>query len=195
MNQKKLYILTIVILVGAVGYFAFVKKSEPVAQQPTPASTQTTIPAKIPVSSTPTPRDETANWKTYTNAKYGFSLKYPSDWKIFENNNANAQDAGLLDVSNIYYGGIEVALQDLKFTTTNDSGWTYKFGKESLGGKSLSVATGYRGNQLVERVFEVKFGSQTAVIIAQVAENYQTYSSKEKWQKLNQILSTFKLPN
>lgn len=30
---------------------------------------------------TPTP-DETADWKTYTNSKYGFSFKYPQEWNI-----------------------------------------------------------------------------------------------------------------
>lgn len=28
--------------------------------------------------------DETANWKTYTNTKYGYELKYPSDWTFEE---------------------------------------------------------------------------------------------------------------
>ena len=46
MNNQKgfaniVLIVVIVILVGVVGYFAFVKKSEPVAQQPTPTPTQT----------------------------------------------------------------------------------------------------------------------------------------------------------
>lgn len=27
-------------------------------------------------------KDETANWKTYTNSKYKFSFKYPPDWEI-----------------------------------------------------------------------------------------------------------------
>lgn len=26
--------------------------------------------------------DETADWKTYTNTKYGFQIKYPLDWKV-----------------------------------------------------------------------------------------------------------------
>ena len=59
MNQKGfaniILIVVIVILVGAVGYFAFVKKPEPIAKQPTPTSTQTTTPTKTPVSPTPTP--------------------------------------------------------------------------------------------------------------------------------------------
>lgn len=28
--------------------------------------------------------NETANWKTYTNTKYGFTVNYPSDWKVGE---------------------------------------------------------------------------------------------------------------
>jgi len=55
MNQKGfasiILVVVIVILIGAVGYFAFVKKLEPIAQQPTP----TTTPTKTPVSPTPTP--------------------------------------------------------------------------------------------------------------------------------------------
>lgn len=33
--------------------------------------------------------DETANWKTYTNTKYGYSLKYPSSLIIEESNDPN----------------------------------------------------------------------------------------------------------
>jgi hypothetical protein len=46
-NQKGfanvILIIIVVALVGAAGYFAFVKKSEPIAQQPTPTSVQNTI--------------------------------------------------------------------------------------------------------------------------------------------------------
>ena len=40
---------------------------------------------------TPTPElvatpalDPTANWKTYTNTKYGYSIRYPKEWQSFE---------------------------------------------------------------------------------------------------------------
>jgi uncharacterized membrane protein len=69
-------VVVIVILVGAVGYFAFVKKSEPVAQQPTPTPVQT----KTPIS--PIPTSETTNLKTYTNSQYGYQIKYPKDWTV-----------------------------------------------------------------------------------------------------------------
>ena len=53
MNQKGfaniILVLVIVVLIGTIGYFTFVKNSEPIAQQPTPNQTQK------PVSPTPTP--------------------------------------------------------------------------------------------------------------------------------------------
>lgn len=29
-----------------------------------------------------TPEDETANWKTYRNGKYGYEIKYPPGWMV-----------------------------------------------------------------------------------------------------------------
>jgi hypothetical protein len=29
------------------------------------------------------PTDETADWETYENAKYGYSVKYPKDWNLY----------------------------------------------------------------------------------------------------------------
>ena len=82
MNQKGfaniILVIVILALLGAVGYFVFVKKSEPITQQPTPTPTQT----KTPVSPTPAP---TANWKTYTNSQYGFEFKYPATFVLGQN--------------------------------------------------------------------------------------------------------------
>ena len=85
MNQKGfaniVLVIVIVVLVGAVGYFAFVKKMEPVTQQPTsPATTQTSTPQQP----SPTPINETANWKTYKNDTYSFEVKYPPDYYPYE---------------------------------------------------------------------------------------------------------------
>lgn len=81
MNQKGfaniILVVVIVILLGAVGYFAFIKKSEPVAQQtntPNPASTQT---VKSPE---PTPQANTSLLTFSDQAHVQF--QYPSDWKV-----------------------------------------------------------------------------------------------------------------
>jgi len=77
-------VVVIVVLLGAVGYLALVKKSLPIAQQtstptPTLTKTPTLVPTTTPMS---TPKDETENWKFYTNNKYGFRFKYPPSWKL-----------------------------------------------------------------------------------------------------------------
>lgn len=74
MNQKGfanvILIIVIVVLVGTVGYFVFVKKSEPVAQKPTP--TQITNPTKTPVPTPTLPETEkdVTNQPAYLIATY-----------------------------------------------------------------------------------------------------------------------------
>lgn len=58
--------------IGVIGYFWTIK-NKPVEQQ-----TQTALPSIT--QSSPTP-DPTANWKIYTDPFYGYSFKYPLDFK------------------------------------------------------------------------------------------------------------------
>ncbi len=79
MNQKGfaniILVVVIVILVGLVGYFAFVKKSGPVAQQPTPTSTQVSnTPKSNPtpqLSNQPTPSAHT-NYKKIISESFDY---------------------------------------------------------------------------------------------------------------------------
>lgn len=66
----------------AVGYWAgtqsvSLKQNE--AATVTPAATTTATPQGSGTASTTA--DATAGWKTYANDTYGFSFKYPADWK------------------------------------------------------------------------------------------------------------------
>jgi len=76
MNQKGfaniVLIVVIVAIVAVGGYFMFVKKSAPIAQQPTPTPTQT----NTPVSPTPTP---TPVSKTFSESEILASLK--TNWQ------------------------------------------------------------------------------------------------------------------
>ncbi|MDO8728899.1 MAG: hypothetical protein Q7K26_03285 [bacterium] len=78
-NQKGfaniILVVVIVVLAGVVGYFAFVKKSEPIAQQPTPTPTQTNTPAPTP---TPAPK---ISWKEEVLNQF----KGLTSWTIDEN--------------------------------------------------------------------------------------------------------------
>lgn len=83
MNNKGfsnvILVIGLVILVGIAGYFIFVKKSGPVTQKQTSATSN--IPAPTP---SPTLTEETTNWKTYRNEKYGIEFRYPSQWQLTE---------------------------------------------------------------------------------------------------------------
>ncbi len=45
------------------------------------SSTATTATSTASASTTSAATDETAGWKTYTNTKHGYSIKYPSQWE------------------------------------------------------------------------------------------------------------------
>lgn len=65
-------------------YYIGTLKNKPQTQNPVIISQTpqpTAISQTIPISS-PTSTNETTSWKTYTNTKYGFSLKYPSELSI-----------------------------------------------------------------------------------------------------------------
>ena len=84
MNQKGFANIVLIVIIVAIiavgGYFAFVKKSEPVVQQtPTPTSSLTPTPTPVKTATpSPTPSPVVkSGWKTYTNSKYKFSIQYP----------------------------------------------------------------------------------------------------------------------
>lgn len=70
MSQKGLAPILIVILIAALigGYLLYQNQNKPTPQSsPNPVTSNSA---------------ETANWKTYTNDRYGFSFKYPQDYTI-----------------------------------------------------------------------------------------------------------------
>ena len=203
MNNQKgfvniaLVVVIIVILVGAVGYFAFVKKSELVAQRPTPTLTQTTTPTKTPVSPTSTP-DKTTNWKTYGNSGLNFSINYPDGfqlkednatsklfsgadghfWVFIENNTKNLDAAGLKDD---YYKNDEYGYQYqdsfVKVAGVN----SYKQGRYDLG--------------VIEKYYIPKSGK---IYRIEFEFNFDTPNQNLKESKINlisDVLSTFKFTN
>ena len=94
-GQGLILIIVGLVIVAAIagGSYYFGRSSTPKLQNPvvtSPASTQrgeqTPQPTIIPVASPSATPDETANWKTYTNTKIKFSIRYPSelDFAVFE---------------------------------------------------------------------------------------------------------------
>lgn len=77
------FVILVLILAGSLVYAGIQigKKQSQVAVLPTPVPTKVLVPAENPtiIPLTPTP-GPTANWKIYTNIKYGYEFKYPHDW-------------------------------------------------------------------------------------------------------------------
>ena len=80
-SMKKL-LITIPFLFLAAACNKQTAQVQPVQNQPAQTAQQQVQPAQVQPQATST--DETANWKTYTNATYGFQLNYPSDWSVRE---------------------------------------------------------------------------------------------------------------
>lgn len=82
------------------------------------AATATTVPS----SSTSATADETANWKTYTNTKYGYSIKFPTDFSAqvggISGETAATPDSGSMFVSN---GKLTVSIDPDSNTGTDSS--------------------------------------------------------------------------
>jgi hypothetical protein len=78
-NSKVMLVLVtiIIFLLSATGFLYYQNQKLKITvsnpQQGQITLTPTLLPSTIP--------DPTANWKTYTNTKYGYSFKYPSEWK------------------------------------------------------------------------------------------------------------------
>ena len=85
-SKTFIVLIAVILLVaaGVGGYILGTNQNQTVQTQPV---------TQLPQPS-PTP-DPTANWKTYSNTKYDFSFKYPSEWEIDDsssNDDVNTSD-------------------------------------------------------------------------------------------------------
>lgn len=79
-----LILVAVVILVAIAGGAFFLGRQTSPAQtisSPSPVPSQQ-VPVETPKQVSPSPVDETANWKTYTSTNANFSFKYPSEWPL-----------------------------------------------------------------------------------------------------------------
>lgn len=80
-------VLGVIVALGLIGsaYYLGIKKgatfvSHETTLKPTLAVPTTIVTQLAPSTTVPTVVDATANWQTYTNTQYGYSIKYPSNW-------------------------------------------------------------------------------------------------------------------
>ncbi len=85
-------IIIFILIILILAYWFFVLRPQVASQPPLPAPTKKVAsPSAEPYTPSST-KDETADWKTYTNEKYKYSLKYPQDYELIisDKNDVNA---------------------------------------------------------------------------------------------------------
>lgn len=147
------------------------------------------------------PIDETANWKTYTNAQYGFEVKYPPQWSVndrkteftisdgnlrFEIITSNAgrgtyfteTKKSSIDVSNVkgertdfLTDNKEVFISMISFPNYNKDGWNYGYLELSASGSP---------------------GLEINAIVSEETGKQSVKGKVENFEVLDQILSTFR---
>lgn len=137
-----LIIVIVVATVGAGGYFVWNKhKNNSQVKAPNSQSTGT---SQKDNSNIKTPADPYAGWQTYTDSLYGYSFRYPSDWKL---NPAlvPAQDGDAGDIQITSPGGSAV----ISYINANNRDHDYSdlttvsVDKVDLAKQTLSIVGGY----------------------------------------------------
>lgn len=72
-------IVLMILLIGGGTYLVLNSQNKP----------SPTVSKITPTSTPPLTPDPTANWKVYANSEYGYSIKYPQDWQIVEDKDAD----------------------------------------------------------------------------------------------------------
>lgn len=144
--------------------------------------------------------DGTANWKTYTNNKYGFSFKYPKSWPVGEEDNAayNTYSINLgnmtPDVSDGYQvslfilnENIEKSKEQLTYSDPYLQNRIKEITTEKVGSVEVIKATTVfsQSNPPAER-------TSYQVLIPLSNTTIRLYGDISEKSTINQILSTFK---
>ena len=97
----------LILILGVVAYFLLSPKPKQELQIKTPEKQST--PSATPSAK----KDETAGWKVYSNTKRGFSLKYPSNYKIIVEP-GDIGDSVVISAENSDFDPVNVVPKDLE---------------------------------------------------------------------------------
>ncbi len=217
-------ILVIAVVAGGAYYFGTRNSviTQPQSQNPLVTSTpQTTvIPQTIPSPTTSSSNLDTANWKTYTNSKYGILINYPAAYSYkAEGSNISQQQ---LDKGQQISGTISPSFDTIDFTggsqdfslgifhtntpsqiADTSSGFDGSCGSQFVD-KTLVNQAGQIGNIKYHKLeqssnskisLQYCFLSNTQNLIVLSAFNLDNNKINSVDQLLQKILSTFKFTN
>lgn len=155
-----------------------------------------------PISVSPTPTvDPTANWKTYTSLKGQYSIKYPTDYKEFNNQNDTGFSIVHSDTQFVmenYTLSIRVVTNSKGLTLENalGNGPLIEYGPEFLEPNKTKKIKIDRNNAVRADNLNVgQAGNLTDIIFIKDGLLYHITAGgleSEKLTQFNQILSTFK---
>ncbi len=207
-------ILIAIILTGGIFIGRYLNTSQNIPAQeitPIPSVTPRVIPSVTP-SETPSPTptittipDPTANWKTYSDPNYKFSIDYPSGWKIQGNGDYQRgeyfvkiypnykTEVGYEDTA-LYLGSAEV------FSTSgaicaNASCKQHDVLQVTIAGNMYSSPILGEYMNGTNRIIRSRFQFEINNIAANGLTITANYHTKEDKNVFGQILSTFKFTN
>ena len=138
----KLFVVMLAVVFGALAvYFLVGRNISPAVQDIAPTVDGVVVP-KVAEKQTDTknPVVDTSNWKTYTSTKYGFSLKYPSAWKVLDSGYDDFLKSNAISFQGGNLGGVTLLI----FEKNNDTLSSY------LSNMDQKSKTAYEGTPSIE---------------------------------------------
>ncbi|MCX6752265.1 MAG: hypothetical protein NTZ87_02075 [Candidatus Nomurabacteria bacterium] len=187
MNKKIIWrvIVAIVIIAGGFAY-NYLSKPKPVCWPYCPGMTDQDREA-IKKSAL---EAETANWKTYTNTKYGFEVKYPVDWRTEETKTRYGSTIFSLALVSPETDDFIKKVPGTDASTFDVDFMIYPLNYRSNGVRSQVVFNGINAEKVVS---ESELGTHSIIYLDGKNYTYGIYNiSPRNIEENDQILSTFK---
>ena len=194
---KKIIIVVLIIIIAIGGYFALKTKQQPV---------QTSVITQTTPTSTSNTTDETANWKTYTNVKYSYEIKYPIGAELTTVDlSAGVNGIHVVKEFTSDVPSIQIKVENA-FVEILSKGDQVNFGPAGHGiqRQESSIIIDGKKYTAVSDVIDVSgYSSKTTSVISPTVQILYGYAPqgtrpltkdqiKEAEAEINQILSTFK---
>ena len=198
----ELLIIGIVLLLAVAGgayYFGTQKSQAPVTSSPSPIAQVSLLPTPIP-DETANPDSIGANWKTYTDSKYNYSINYPPDWKT--ETMEYGVYLGKASVGGYAYGEASVGVGVLPSTLSIEE-YLSRYNNSFSGSSPKRVGTFTIGGSLGEKWDINTYQSpNTDSFVVFLTRNDQTYyvsksmfnidQAREHNKEVDQVISTFR---